>query len=680
MTQRERRTAWMGGLTAALLSVTALHGQPATIDFDRYHSPQEVAGALSALVTASPTTTALHTIARSPGGKDVLVLEIGPEIGSKARRLPAVLVMANMSGTLPISTEAALRLATLLASKPSAIEELTFFIVPNGNPDAAGRYFGAPLVADARNGSAVNDDLDDQSDEDGPEDLNGDGVITQMRVKDPAGEWLPVEAEPRLMREADPAKEEKGLYLLYSEGIDNDGDGEYNEDGPGGVDIGLTFPHLFKPFTATGGRWPGSETETYGLLRFAFAHPEIAMTFFFGATNTCVAPPEGGRKGSVDFTEIKVPEDMAKRVGLDPARTYTMQEIIELVRPMAPPGFEITESVVASFLGLGAVVNPLEDDLKLYKELSERYKEFLKAAKLDGKRLEAARARDGSPELWSYYHLGVPTFSMDLWTLPESAEESKEKSGITVDALEGMTSEAFVALGDAKVEAFLKEVDAPPHIKAANLIEGVKGGQVTPKQMAGMLRQMPKPKGGEGGDPRQKALLAWSDKELGGKGFVTWTPFKHPTLGEVEIGGAVPFADTTPPAAMLGTLLDGQVPWVLTLTGKLARLRIAKTEVAAKGGGVHELTVWVENTGSLPFPTAMGKRNQQPVPAVVTLKPAGATLLSGKARTPIKELGARKATKLSWLLQASRTEVVSVLLESANAWNDATEVKVGGAK
>ena len=308
---------------------------------------------------------------------------------------------------------------------------------------------------------------------------------------------------------------------------------------------------------------------------------------------------------------------------------------------MAPPGFEITESVVASFLGLGAVVNPLEDDVKLYKELSERYKEFLKAAKLDGKRLEPAQARDGSPELWSYYHLGVPTFSMDLWTPPESADESKEKTGITADTLEAMTGEAFVALGEAKIEAFLKEVGAPPDIKAADLIAGVKGGQMTPKQMAGMLRQMPKPKSGEGGDPRQKALLAWSDKELGGKGFVAWTPFKHPTLGEVEIGGAVPYADTTPPAAMLTTLLDGQVPWVLTLAEKLARLRIAKTEVTARGGGVHELTVWVENTGSLPFPTAMGKRNQQPAPAVVSAQDRGRHAALGQGPDPDQGAGER---------------------------------------
>ena len=114
-----------------------------------------------------------------------------------------------------------------------------------------------------------------------------------------------------------------------------------------------------------------------------------------------------------------------------------MKEIIELVRPMAPPGFEITEAIVASFLGLGAVVNPLEEDLKFYKELSDKYKEFLKANKLDAKRLDPPQPKDGSFELWSYYHLGVPTFSMDLWTLPEAKAEEKEKSGITAGVARG---------------------------------------------------------------------------------------------------------------------------------------------------------------------------------------------------------------------------------------------------
>ncbi|MCK7536579.1 MAG: hypothetical protein MZV63_39155 [Marinilabiliales bacterium] len=50
-------------------------------------------------------------------------------------------------------------------------------------------------------------------------------------------------------------------------------------------------------------------------------------------------------------------------MGIDVSRTYTMDEIIELVQPMMPPGMTADESMIASFLGLGAVVNPMQEDL-----------------------------------------------------------------------------------------------------------------------------------------------------------------------------------------------------------------------------------------------------------------------------------------------------------------------------
>jgi hypothetical protein len=489
-----------------------------------------------------------------------------------------------------------------------------------------------------------------------------------------------VDGDARMMRRADPAKGEKGLYKLYAEGIDNDGDGEYNEDGPGGTDISATFPHLFKPFTPNGGAWPGSEAETFGVMQFVMGHPEIAMTLTLGTTNMCLQPPAGGRQGAADLSKIKLPERYAKAFGADPNATYTVQEIIDMVRPLVPPGFELTESVVASFLGLGAVVNPLDEDLKYYKEISERYKEFLKQAKLDGKRLEPLQPKDGSFELWSYYHLGVATFSMDLWTLPEAAEEKAEKSGITADTLEGMSNDAFLALGEPKIAAFLKEVGAPDTIKPAMLIEGVKSGKMTPKMMAGMLKQMPKPKDASGGDPKLKALLAFSDKTLQGKGFVPWKTFSHPTLGEVEIGGAVAYTDTTPPPAMIRSLVEGQVPFALRLASKLPRVKILKTEVTAKGAGIYELTVWVQNAGELPFPTAMGKRNQHVGPLVVTVGGNGLTFLSGRKRTTINDLDATKSVKLTWLVQSEKPQALPLTLTSPNAWSDAAEVRLGGAR
>jgi hypothetical protein len=263
--------------------------------------------------------------------------------------------------------------------------------------------------------------------------------------------------------------------------------------------------------------------------------------------------------------------------------------------------------------------------------------------------------------------------------------DEKEKTGITPDSLEAMSPDAFVALGEAKVAAFLKEVGAPDSIKPAMLVEGVKSGKMTPKQMAGMLKQMPKPKDASGADPKQKALLAFSDKELQGKGYVNWAPFKHPQLGEVEIGGMVPFTDTTPPASMVKPLLDGQVPWVLKLAEKLPRLKILKSEAQAKGAGVYALTLWVENAGYLPFPTAMGRKNLHVPPAIVLLGgkdgAKDVTFLSGRARSTINEIDGGRSVKLEWLVQVpAATTGIDVALESANAWGETGRINLGGGQ
>lgn len=642
-----------------------------------YHTPSQVNDRLRDLNRANRNTTKLHTITTSPGGHEVMMIEIGPETDSEQKSMPAIFVVANLEGDIPISTEAALYLAETVIDSNAAAKK-SWYILPNGNPDAAAGYFENPLVQDIRNDKPHNDDMDENTDEDGWEDLNGDGYITRMRVADPTGEWMPVEGDPRLMKKADPSKGEKGMYALYSEGIDNDNDGQYNEDVPGGVNVNLNFPHLFKDFTETGGAWPGSTPEVYGIFEFVFDHPEIAMTFSFGSTNFSMVPPKGGRQGSADFQSIQIPESFADQIGADPNATYTMEEVIRMVQPLAPPGFEITESVVASFLGLGAVVNPLDDDLKFYNELSDQYEEYLKEKGMETERLDPEPARDGSFELWSYYHLGVPAFSMDLWTLPEYKDEEEGGSGLTTDMIGEMSSEEFVELGEEKLGMFLEEIGAPEQYSAEMVIKMVEGGQLTPERIASMLNQMPKPADSEGASPEDRALMAFNDNVLDGEGYVNWQTYNHPTLGEVEIGGAVPYVRNTPPAAMVDSLLSVQVPWVVTLAEKIPRLSILKTETINKGGGVWELSVWVQNENYLPFPTAMGEKNQQPRPVVLTLNADGLEVLGGRARTAVGTLAGHETKKFRWLIRSPQTDAINISLESANAWNDRSQVNLGG--
>jgi hypothetical protein len=648
-------------------------------DFNVYHTPADVNNLLKGFAASQPPIARLHKIAVSPGGSVMNVLELGPEINRKKKKLPAVFVAANMEGTVPIATEAALYLAYLILDQPGTRKDKTWYILPLGNPDAAWNYFKKPLKMDTRNARPYNDDMDDQTDEDGVEDLDGNGIITMMRVKELDGQWTPVPGEPRLMKKADWTKGEKGIYKFYTEGIDNDNDGEINEDGPGGVNIGTNFPHLFKFFTKTGGAWAGSETESFNLFKFICQHPEIAMTICFGETNFCMVPPRGGRKGTADYSKIKIPERIAKRFGYDPDKTYSMKEIMEKVKQMVPPGFELTESMIAGFLGLGAAVNPLPEDLKFYNQISEEYKEFLKKNKLDSKRLEPAPAKDGSFELWAYYHLGLPSFSLDFWTLPQLEEKGKGPE-FTPEKLETMNNEEFLALGEEKIDAFLKSSGAPGNIKAKMIMNAVKSGMMSTKRLAEMMRQRPKPKSKEGADPKEKALLVFSDKELAGKGFVKWTPFKHPTLGDVEIGGAVPFNTNTPPASMLKNLLTSQVPWVFELVKKLAMIRIAKTQVISLGKGFYRVKVWVENTGYLPYPISMGIRNLRIPPVVVSLKDGNFKIIAGKKRSLIKEVKGYSTQMTQWLIYTKKPIRLNLELQTSNAWTDTKTVTLGGVK
>ncbi len=663
-----------------LLAILSTGIMAAELTFDRYHTPAAIDTALMDFARANPASAKLHTLARSAGGRDVLMLEIGPDVQNAKKLNPAVLVVANMEGTVPLSSEAALYLIKLILSKPDVHKDLTWYILPTGNPDAAIGYFQKPLRLDPRNATPFNDDRDDQTDEDGPDDLDGNGIITAMRIKDPEGQWMPLPGEPRLMKRADWSKGEKGIYKLYTEGLDNDTDGSYNEDGPGGIDIGITFPHLFKHFTSTTGRWPGAERESFSLIKFAADHREIGMAFVFGSANFCLNPPRGGRRGEADLTKLKIPKRFASFMGADPNKTYTMEEVIEMVKPIVPPGMEVDESMIASFLGLGAVVNPIPDDLKFYKELSDKYKEFLKTNKIDTERLKPAPDKDGSFELWAYYHLGLPSFAMDFWTLPKVKEEKKEGEEITPEKLEKMSNEDFIALGEEKIDAFLKSSGAPANFKAKMVIDALKGGQMTTKRMAEMMKQMPKPKSKEGADPKDKALLAFSDKALGGRGFVDWTPFQHPTLGEVEIGGEVPFAANTPPAGKIESLLKGQVPWVFELSQKMARIKIGKTEVKSLGKSVYQVKVWVENTGYLPYPTAMGKRNKRILPVIVTLEGEDFKIVDGKKRSLIQSIAGSQASSVTWVIHAEKPTKLTVKVHTEMAWSDAASIALGGSQ
>ena len=655
-----------------ILSVSQVTAQSVP-SFDKYHSNSEVQQMLAKLQSGNPSAIKIHDIASSPGGEPVQVLEIGANL----KNVPAIFVGANFEGNVPLSTEGALYFAKMVLDSAQYTKNLKWYILPNPNPDAAKGYFAKAKYERVVNDFAINNDADEATNEDGFDDLNGDGFITQMRLKDPEGKMISSKADPRIMVAADASKGERGEYKMYFEGIDNDGDGQYNEDGEGGINVGIGFPHLFPRDKKEAGLWSGQTPEVYNLMRFIYDRPEIVMVYTLGSSDFCAAPPKGGRKGGANLQSIKIPARYARMFDIDPNQTFTMDEVIEMVKSRVPAGMEVTPSMVAGMLGLGAAVNPLEDDLKFYTKFSEDYKKYLESKKFNTERLSAPGDKDGSFELWACYHLGVPSFSMNLFTVPKVKEEKKENGEtVSLEDVEKMSAEEFTALGEEKIDTFLKANNAPDRFTASGVLEMMKSGRFTPKQMAAMLKSAPKKeKDGELSE-KDKALLAYTDKALEGKGFIPWQKYNHPKLGEVEIGGYIPYLESTPKPEMIDSLLGTQLPWLLQLTTKLPQIGIASEKITVMGGNVYKVELYIENKGYLPYPIAMGQRNNQPAPVIVVLD-GEMQILEGIKRTPLGAINGNSVKKLTWIVQTDK-KIINAKIESAVFGPAEKQIKIGG--
>ena len=641
--------------------------------FDKYHNYQEVQADLKKLAATKPEKTKLLTIAQSPGGKNVTILQIG----SGKQEVPAIVVGANFEGITPISTEGALYLANMILNNQAG-KEVTWYIMPLPNPDASETFFSKIKVENSYNSLAVNNDVDEASDEDGFDDLNGDGFITQMRVKDPTGSYIISSKDERIMEKANIKKGERGAYKIYSEGLDNDNDGEYNEDPKGGINVGISFPHLFDTYNKESGLWSGYSPEVYGIMKFIYSHPEISMVFTLGTSDFCRSEPKDGRKGEANMNAIKVPRRYANMLGADTEKTYTMDEVIAMVKTIVPPGMEVTPSMIAGMLGLGAAVNPLKDDLLFYKKYAEEYKGFLKENNFTIERLDAGKAKDGSFELWAYYHLGVPSFSMNLFTVQKVQKEKADGANrLTLDSLKTMSNADFIALDDEVLTTFLKENSVPERMTASGVKKMVEEGKTEPSKIAEMIEKMPKPKKEGDLGEKDKALLAYIDDQNNGDGFVNWTTYNHPTLGEVEIGGYVPFLSSTPQATEIENLCKAQIPWLIKLSEKLPQITLMESKIKNLGAGIYELEVFVENSGELPYPISMGQRNREPAPVVIILE-GNVEFLQGKSRTPLGSIGGNQVKKLRWLIKTEKPVKVTATIESKGKGNDVKLIEIGG--
>lgn len=637
------RLALRLGLVAALgpLSAAAPQDSPAAEAPPRpaavlagYATPAELDARLSAIAESHGALAELVEIGRSTDGRAIRALRLGPA------GAPALLLVAGLDGAHPVGPETALRVAQRLADAHAALlAERSIWIVPMVNRDALERTHASPGTPSTRTRRAIDEDRDGATDEDGPRDLDGDGIVATMRVAEPrppfAATLVADPDEPRLLRAADPLKGERPVYRLLLEGLDEDGDGLINEDPPGGVDLDRNFMHRWPEFEDGAGPTPLSEPESLALARFVLGRPEIAAAVTYGRHDT-------------------------------------------LARTLEARGSDINPRVP---LTIDA------EDNALYAELSRIFREST------GQSRAPASDPAGAFHSWLYAQRGIPSMATVVWGRPEpSAPPAESTEGDSPREERPRRGEgrsppseprpATSSTPEAPSAATQPAAQPPAAGRPRGGRRGGPGGPGNVGLPTGPVRTGEIAANGELGPltpdfTEDGQWLHYSDRDRQGSGFLPWKPFEHPTLGRVEIGGFVPLFRSTPPAAELDALAAKHTDFVVALLEALPIWTIEGPQVEALSSGVHRIRLAVRNDGRLPTHTAFARRESLGEPLIVRLGNPIENTLSGRRVERVRGLTPGTTQRFEWLVRGSPGERVGLILRLPGASERSIDVILG---
>ena len=291
-----------------------------SLTFDKYHTADVVYHWMRTWAEKYPDLIDMYEVGFSWEGRPIYQITLTNKKTGKATDKPAAYFEGGRHSGEISAVESTIWLLKYLLDEygkdqqiTKIVDNNTIYFRPVNNPDGHNLYMHT-AQSNRSTLRPVDNDGDGLIDEDGPEDLDGDGYILQMRHKDPNGTYIidPRDPSGRLMRRVEAGG--KGEYSIYSEGIDNDGDGRYNEDGPGGLDLHRNYVENWRPEReATGRGWtqggagefPLSEPETRAVVTFLLSNPNI---YVVNSMDTSV--PMHLRPPSTAPSSAMFPEDL----------------------------------------------------------------------------------------------------------------------------------------------------------------------------------------------------------------------------------------------------------------------------------------------------------------------------------------------------------------------------------
>lgn len=344
--------------------------------FDKYLDYEGLTEQLHALADAHPQLATLSSLGKSFQGREVWLMEItNPETGpgeSKPGYYLDAQIHAEEHATSAVALYAIHKLLTQYGSDEEVtrlVDQQVFYIIPRMNPDGAEYSLQPPYYLWCGNGRFLPGE--DRVGGLKSQDVDGDGFITSMRVKDPLGEWKKSDLDDRIMVQRAPGEVGGEYYRLYPEGLIEDYDGLHVEIGkPFDGNLNRNFPAGWDVREYGAGELPLSEPEAAGVARFILDHPNIAGMNSYHAHGGIILRP------SMTQSDAGMsPRDLA------------------LYKALGRVGTELTGYPTISI-----------------------YEEFTP---------DKTKPRRGGLMDWTYETMGIPSFATELWDIETAAGVEK---------------------------------------------------------------------------------------------------------------------------------------------------------------------------------------------------------------------------------------------------------------
>ncbi len=398
-----------------------------TVPTDEYLNHEQLTSTVQSLVGSHGNLASVRSLAQTAEGRDVWLMTLGSGSDDALDRRPGLLIVANLEANHLVGSSTALITAEHLLTGYGAddevtrlLDERTVYIIPRLNPDGAERYWSIPGYELPFKPHSDNPDLGGMNITELGSDLTGDGFVTMMRVPDPDGTLMVDPDEPRLLREANRARAERGGYSVMIEGIDPANVDAYVPMGSDGVNLNRNFPHEYLYYQPHVGPHQVSEPETRALADLMYEQVNIASVITF-------SPYDNLR--SVPPTSRQVPDGVAP----------------------GPPSIP---------------TNILAQDRPFYEYISEQFRDI---TGLDG---DGEAGEAGSFAQFAYYQLGLPAFTTPVWTIDADTEgDSRDHQWLQlldahgIDGFIEWTEAEHPTLGTVEVGGFRPNARVNPPVE-----------------------------------------------------------------------------------------------------------------------------------------------------------------------------------------------------------------------